>query len=415
MRLRWILPLLSMALASAFVPVSLAEDHPAASAPAPAPDVQAPPAPAPAVQAPPANPEAKRAARMLVEEGLRASHASEIFSDLRRTLREVYIPSVRDLIEGSTPGVPPPDPKATAALAKLLTFLDYAHKAGDELDVALTENREAMISDTAEEIARTAQPGEIEELRKALELPAVRKAFDTVYAMSKLVTGFSYEDSRTFARFSAWAKGQNIAWDEALHGLEPGNGKPVPSAQKMVKAQALVNDLYAASHADEMAADVSRFVREVYAGTAPMSDQERQELILQAQQWEFRYNMQKAVALAAAPSVLASTLTEEQLEAVHKFVRSPAFAKLFDLVRNTVKAGTALTKEEALEAQKAARELEEKARERERSTGEQDRIEKEWNALAEKWANTIRDRISPDTRTGLDRALEDLQREDTPL
>ena len=421
MRLRWILPLLSMALASAFVPLSMAEDKPGAPAPAAAPDVQAPPAPpaspapAPAIQAAPANPEAKRAARMLIEEGLRASHAATIFSDLRRSLREVYIPSIRDSIEGNTPGVPPLDPKTAAALAKVLTVMDYARKAGDELDVALTENREAMISDAAEQLAKTAQPGEIEDVRKALDLPAVRKAFDALYAMSKLLTGFTYEDSRTFARFSAWTKAQNIAWEQALRGLEPGSGKPVPSAEKIAKAQALVNDVYSASHADEMVADVSRFVREVYAGTAPIGDKERQELIQQAQQWEFLYNMQKALALAAAPSVLAATFSDEQLEAMHKFVRSPAFAKLFNLVRDTVKAGTALTKEEALEAQKAVKELGEKAQERERNAGEKDRIEKEWNALAEKWTNIIKNRISPKTREGLERALEDLQREDTPL
>lgn len=403
MRLRWILPALLMMCAGAFAPVSLAQDKPTA-------EVQAP-----AANAPAPNPEVKQAARALIEEGLKASHAAEIFRDLRKTLAEVYIPAVRDLIQGSTPGVPPPDAKTAAALAKVLTFMDYARKAGDELDVALAENRDAMISDAAGQIAKTAELAEIADIRKALDLPAVHKTLDAVYAMTKLVTGFSYEDSRTFSGFSAWAQQQDLDWEHALPGMGPGAGKPVPSKQKMAKAQAFVNDLLAVSHADEIAADVSRFMREVYAETAPMSEEDREELIQQVQQYEFLYNMQKAVVLAAAPSVVAATLSDDQLAVMHKFVRSPAYAKLFDLVRDAVKAGTALTKEDVLEAQKSFKDLEDKAQKHERSAEEQDKAQAEWDALIEKWTNTLKDRISPDTRSGFDRSLEDLQSEDAPI
>ena len=157
-----------------------------------------------------ADPQVKQAARGLIEEVLKITHAADIFGDLRRTLREVYIPGVRDFVMGNTPGVAAPDPKTAAAAAKVLTFMDYARKAGDELDVALSENREAMISDVAEQMAKTAKAADIDDVRATLKLPAVTKGLDALYAVSKLLTGFSYEDSRTFSAFSAWASRQDL-------------------------------------------------------------------------------------------------------------------------------------------------------------------------------------------------------------
>lgn len=394
MRFRWILSVLFMALVMSVTPLSLAQDQPAV-------ETQA-------------DPEVKQAARGLIVEVLQASHAAEIFSDLRRTLREVYIPAVRDLVVGNTPGVPAPDPKTAAALAKLLTLLDYSSKAGDELDVALSENREAMISDVAAQVAKTAKAADINDIRAALKLPAVTKGLDAFYAISKLLTGLSYEDSRTFSGFSAWASRQDFDLQQAFPG-SPQNSLTVPSKQKIAKAQALVNDLVSISHIDEMVTDANRFVGEVYAETAPMREEDRQELREQAQQFEFLYNVQKAVVLAAAPSVVAAALSDQQLAVMHGFVRSPAFAKLCDLLRHAVKAGTAFTKEDILEAQKSFEALENKAKAQERGTAEQDKVKAEWDALTEKWTEILKNRISPETRSGFEQAIEDLQDEGSPI
>ncbi len=394
MRFSWLLPALFMAFAASLAPLSLAQDQPPV-------ETQA-------------DPEVKQAARGLIEEVLQASHAAEIFSDLRRTLREVYIPAVRDLVVGNTPGVPAPDPKTASALAKVLTLLDYSRKAGDELDVALSENREAMISDAAGQIAKTAKAVEIDDIRAALKLPAVTKGLDAFYAISKLLTGLPYEDSRTFSGFSAWANSQDFDLQRVMPG-SPQNGLTVPSKQKIAKAQALVNDLLSISHIDEMVADANRFVGEVYVETAPMSEEDRQELREQTQQFEFLYNVQKAVVLAAAPSVVAAALSDQQLAVVHGFVRSPAFAKLFGLLRNAMKAGTAFTKEDILEAKKSFEALENKAKAQERSAAEEDKVKAEWDALTEKWTEIIKNRISPETRSGLEQAIEDLQDEGSPI
>jgi hypothetical protein len=397
MRIRSVLLALFMGFAAGLAPASLAQDRPAAGAPEA-----------------PADTELKNAARGLIEDALKASHAAEIFADLRRTLREVYIPAFRDMVQGGMPGVPDPDAKTAAQLAKLLTVLDYVRKAGDELDVALSENREAMISDAAGQIAKTAKPFEIKDVQDALNLPVVRKGLDAFYAMTKLVTGFSYQDSRTFSEFSAWASRQNLDLQSALPGA-PSSGA-VPDKRKIAKAQALVNDLLLVSHVDEMVADVKRFVRDVYAETAPMSEEDRQDLRGQADQFEFLYNVQKSVALAAAPSVVAAALSDEQLAAMHGFVRSPAFAKAFDLLRDAVRAGTAFTKEDILEAQKAFEKLEKNAKLREKKDDEPDeRAKAEWDAMIEKWADIIGNRISPETRSGLERSIEDLKDESSPI
>ncbi len=413
MRFRSLLPAFLIAFAGAFAPAGIAQDK---LAPADKPIVQdKPPA---QVQA---DPQVKEAARGLIEEVLKFTHAADISSDLRRTLREVYIPALRDFVMGSTPGVPAPDPKSAAAVAKVLTFMDHARKAGDELDVALSENRDAMISDVAEQMAKTANAADIESIRAALKLPAVTKGLDAVYAVSKLLTGFSYEDSRTFTAFSAWASRQDFDLPKSFPGIPQltpdaqAGGEAVPSRHKVAKAQALVNDLLMISHIDEMVEDAHRFTRDVYVETAPMPGPEREALREQVNQFEFLYNLQKAIVLAAAPSVVAAAFSDEQLSVVHGFVRSPAFAKLSGLLRNAVKAGTAFTKGDVLEARKSFEDLEKKAKGEERSTAEEDRIKAEWDALADKWTKILKKRVSPETREGLERSLGDLKEEGLPI
>ena len=196
------------------------------------------------------DPQAKRAAQNLIEEALGLSHAAEIFDDLRRTLRDVYIPVMRGLVQGDYPGAPEADVASASALAKMLTFMDYLRKAGDELDVALSEYRGAMLSDFSEQMAKAANASEIADARRLFDLPATRKTLDAAYAMSKLVTGFSYEDSRTFSEFSAWARSLNLDITQVMPGNNGNSSKPVPSGRKVLKAQAFMNDLVRISHLD---------------------------------------------------------------------------------------------------------------------------------------------------------------------
>ena len=199
MRLKIVISSLLVALAVGVAGVGLAQDKP--------PQEQA------AV-----DPQAKRAAQNLIEEALGLSHAAEIFDDLRRTLRDVYIPVMRGLVQGDYPGAPEADVASASALAKMLTFMDYLRKAGDELDVALSEYRGAMLSDFSEQMAKAANASELADARRLFDLPATRKTLDASYAMSKLVTGFSYEDSRTFSEFSTWARSLNLDIAQVMPG-----------------------------------------------------------------------------------------------------------------------------------------------------------------------------------------------------
>ncbi len=125
--------------------------------------------------------------------------------------------------------------------------------------------------------------------------------------------------------------------------------------------------------------------------------------------------MQKAVVMAAAPSVVAATLTDEQLAMLQGFVRSASFGKLCGLLRNSVKAGTAFTKDDILEAKKSFEDLEKQAKGQERNAAEEDKVKAEWDALTDKWTEILKNRISPETRSGLERALEELKDEGAPI
>jgi len=359
------------------------------------------------------DPQAKRVAQSLIEEGLRLSHAAEIFDDLRRTLRDVYIPVMRGLVQGDYPGLPEADAADASALAKMLTLMDYVRKAGDELDVALSEYRGAMLSDFSEQMAKAANASEIADARRLFDLPATRKTLDASYAISKLLTGFSYEDSRTFSEFSAWARTLNLDISQVMPGSNNNGSKPVPSGRKVLKAQAAVNDLIRISHLDEMVADAECFARDVYAETIPASPEEREKLRSDIGQYQFMYNIQKAVVIGIAPSVVAASLTDEQLETLTGYVHSPAFVKAFDLLRDAVKSATAYTKEDILEAQKAFKDLDEKSKLR--SPEEREKAKAEWSALIDRWTEKLKEKISPETRQGLEQSLDDLQLRDAPM
>ncbi len=358
------------------------------------------------------DPQAKRVAQGLIEEALGLSHAAEIFDGLRRTLRDVYIPVMRGLVQGDYPGAPEADVATASALAKMLTFMDYLRKAGDELDAALSEYRGAMLSDFSEQMAKAANASELSDARRLFDLPATRKTLDAAFVMSKLVTGFSYDDSRTFSEFSAWARGLNLDITQVIPGNQDRT-KPVPSGRKVLKAQAFMNDLMRISHLDEIVADAEGFARDVYAETVPASPEEREKLHRDIEQYAFMYNLQKAVVIGIAPSVVAASLTDEQLETLTGYLHSPAFAKAFDLFRDAVKSATAYTKEDILEAQKSITDLDEKSKLR--NPEEREKAKAEWSALIDKWTEKLKEKMSPETRQGLEQSMDELQLRDVPM
>ncbi len=360
------------------------------------------------------SPEAKHLAESLIDDALQASRIPEIYADLRATLRDVYLPMLRDAVQGDLPGAPAPDSKTAAMIAKAYTFLNYVRRAGDELDGALTENRQTMISDAATIIARSAGAAEINDVRALVRLPAVRKGFDAFYALTRLVTGLTYQDSRSLSEFSAWVQGLNLDVSQTFQN-GPGSPGTLPSQHKVAKAQVLFNDLFKISHLDDIVADIKRFVRDVYAETAPLSETERRDLKDQIDQLEFAYNLQKSITLAAAPSLIAAALTDEQLATADAFVHSAACAKVFNLVYDFVKAATAFTKEDITAAQGALEDLDRKSKLREKSEEDREKISEDWKAFWDKWSERLKNRLSPETRSGLEKSFEALETLDEPI
>lgn len=352
----------------------------------------------------------ERAARDLVVEALPASRVPEIYQDLRRTLREVYLPAMRDAAYGNVPGLPAPDPKMAEAVAKLMTLLTYALKASDELEPVLAAERDAMVSDAGVLLAKHSKLTEIDNLREMLRMTAARKSFDTVYAASRLVTGFNHDETRSMQEFSAWA---SQAAARATNGAmqQPEGGTPSP--EKVAKAQALVNDLLRVSRIEDMAADAIRFAREVVLPVAPGTEEERADLKAQIDQYEFNYNMQKGMMVAAAPALIAQFATDEQLGKLHDFVRSPACAKTFQLLYDVVRAATAFTVPDL----KTVIEFGEKANAsgdlNPRTPEQEAAAEADWEALRQKWSDKLMASLSPETRDGLERSIKALEAMDT--
>ena len=125
------------------------------------------------------------------------------------------------------------------------------------------------------------------------------------------------------------------------------------------------------------------------------------------------YNLQKAVVAGMAPSIVAASLTDGQLETLTGYLHAPAFAKAFDLLRDAVKSATAYTKEDILEAQKAIKDLDEKSKLR--SPEEREKAKAEWTALVDKWTQKLKAKISPETQQGLQQSLDELQLRESPM
>ncbi len=340
--------------------------------------------------------ERERAARDLIVEALPASRAPEIYGDLRRTLRDVYLPVMRDMVDGKVPGAEA-DPLTADTMRKLVAFLTYALRASDDMDGTLNASRDAMISDAALTLAKHSSQDEINATRELLRMPAARKGGDTIYAVSRLLTGFTYEETRSSYEFSDWA--QELATNIVAGKVKPDNS--LPSPEKVAKAQAVVADLVRISRIDDMAADIFRFLRGVVLVAAPPTDEERTKFRAQLDQYEYNYNMQKAVLLAMAPSMLASSLSDKDLDKLHDYVRSPAVAKTFVLFQDVVRAGTSFTAEDVQSLVSFAQEQEKKRTMQPRSPEEQAAISAEWNVLADKWSATLTAGVSPEAREGL--------------
>jgi hypothetical protein len=347
--------------------------------------------------------EREAVARELIAEALPASRMPEIYDELRVTLHNVYLPVMHEIASGKIPSGLPADPKFTQIIVKLVGFMDFVVKASDEVDPFIKSSREEMIADVAQLMAKHMSSEELENVRAMLKLKATQKSFDALYTTSKAITGYTIDEVREWQIFSGWLNGFIMQ----MAGGQPPVANATPTPTQLQKAQAIVTDLMSISHVDEMVADGVRFAREVVVKSVPAEAQPT--LSAQIDQFEFTYNMQKSVVVAAIPTALAQVMKDDDLEKVHTFMKTSGFTKTFTLLQNIEKSVTAYTLDDITAAKTFFEEMEKKGKMRERTAEQKAAAEADWNALGEKWGGKFMNAVSPATREGLMKSLAELQ------
>lgn len=353
-----------------------------------------------------------RALADFISRALAPSRLPEIYADLRRAVGEVYLPALRDTLDGGTSDQPDFDEEDIVTFKAVADFLEYSLKASNELEPFLSDNRDAIILDFATLQAKYTSSAEIEALSELLELPAMRKIFNTLYAASRLVTGYSYDDMRSYYTQSAWLNDLSSSLAD-----NPGLGpeKQPPSAEKIAKAGALITDLFRVSRLDEMVQDIVRFAKDVQSEANLALEDEDTDVKSQIEWLEFFYNLQKSIAMSAGPSMLATLFTDEQLNQLHLFILSPVTTKTFGFVHETVRSATSLTPQDIRALKRFSEKAEQEGLFLKRPPDEQAQLRQEIDALAAIWRDRAWEYLTPETREGLVQAIERLEqiRKDT--
>jgi hypothetical protein len=362
--------------------------------------VVSPPKSATAVEVPALSAKEKRLVSLL-EETFHASRTPQMYADLRYAFGQLYLPVMKQKLAESNPQA---DAEALEGLRLAVPFVEASLRAAEELEPALEEYRSAMFADVAALLARHMSEEEIAMAERMLRTPAARKSFNVVYAFSRLMTGYSSEDIRESQQLSDWMT--ELKFNFSQNPLADKDAPP-PPRERVSKAEALVTDFLRISRIDDMVADIVRFVRDVALQAEALKNEERESIQVGLQQFEFFYNLGKSMAVAVAPSGLASALNDEQLGKLHLLILSPVMSKTFGLLHNVVREATSYTKQDISEFRALADEAEKlKADD---SPEKQAQMEREWQQLVETWSERLRSRLSPETRAALESALADLQ------
>jgi hypothetical protein len=350
--------------------------------------------------------EKERQLREMISEALPASRLPEIYADVRRVMRDAYLPSMRDAAKGDTAGKPEFDAEVMQHIGKIISLLHYTLRAADEAEPFINQHRDEIIADIARLQAQYLTLAEIQALGELLDLPAMRKAFNTIYAATRLVTDYSYQELRSYYQMTAWFRDLNISAENNPFTKPDARA---PSPDLVSKAQGVVNDFLRVSRVDEMVAKVTRFMRDVPLQTDLIPEAQREEMRAGLEKFEFFYNLQKSMMLAVGPSALAAVMNREQLEKLHLLVLAPVTAKSFRLIDEIVREATSFSKEDVTAVQKFADDAKQKGLFKERTAEDKARMEAAGRALAEAWGERIKGSLTPETREGLDRSIQAME------
>jgi phage-related protein len=342
----------------------------------------------------------KRQIADLVNRAIPASRFPEIYADLRYAVREMYLPTFRDLL--NDPKTAEADPESVRKLSAIVPLLEFGTRAAQEFDQASANYREALVEDIASLQAKYLSGDDIRFIGEALDAAATRKAFNAVYAFSRFLTGYDQEDIRSSREMTTWMKGWTVPPNAGANPFMPGG--QVPTREKVAKAEAIISDLMRIARVDEVVSEIIGFMRNVVLEVETLKPEEIAAVRTGVEQFEFYYNLLKPMALAAMPSGLAAMLNDEQLGQYHRMILSPVMAKSFNLLHAFVREATSFSKQDIKEFRLLA-EKGEKAKETARLSPEDEaRMNAEWEALGGKWRERFMSSLTPETREGLEKA-----------
>lgn len=344
--------------------------------------------------------EKQRLAVSLIEQTVDLARVEQIYSELRHTMRELYLPYqesfIQKLEERNT------DPKQIHNARVFSRFLSLVLTASDELEPVWEGRRDEIIADYAAVFAKHLSPEKLALIEEGLQTAAARKISNIFYAYSRIITGYDKADFQSFEEASELILDLDLEFKE--NAFDPQKGPP-PSPERVKKAGAIITDMIRISRFDEMVRDIIDFGNNTLLKLDSLSPTERQEIQSGLQQLEFYYNLGKSMAVAVFPSALATAGELEDLDKLHRIILLPVVSKGFDLFRNLVREGTSFTPHD-LEKLKDLGERAEKIEDA--NPIDSAKLEEELDVLAEKWAETFSNSLKPETRLGLEQVTEEL-------
>jgi hypothetical protein len=344
--------------------------------------------------------EKQRLAAQLIEQTLTIARIEDIYGELRTVARELYLPYYEAFpLKLRERGADPDQIEKAVAFAR---FLSYAVTASDELEPVLERRRDEIIADYAAVVARHMSNEQLDLIEEALQTPAARKLGNVVYAYSRIVTGYNKADFRSLDDVVNLALDMDIELGD--NPLEPGDGPP-PSPESVDTAGAIVADLLRVSRFDDIVADIVAFGNNTVLKLDSLDASERTEIRKGLQQVQFYYNLGKSMAVAVAPSALANSASLEDLDKLHRIVLAPIVSKSFDLIYDLVRESTSFSAFD-LNTMKRLGDRGEQLEDLE--PGDKKQAEEEFEAVGEKWAEILKDKLTPETRLGLERSIDEL-------
>jgi hypothetical protein len=344
--------------------------------------------------------EKQRLAERLIEQTLTIARIDDIYAEIRNAVRALYLPYYegfpRKLRERGA------DPDQIEKAEAFTRFLNYAVTASDELEPVLERRRDEIIADYAAVFARHMSNEQLDLVEEALQTPAARKLGNIVYAYSRILTGYNRTDFRSLDEVVDLALDLDIKLGD--NPLEPGDGPP-PSPESVDKAGAIVADLLRVSRFDDIVADIVAFGNNTVLKLDSLEASERTEIRNGLQQIQFYYNLAKSMAVAVVPSALANSASLEDLDKLHRIVLAPIVSKSFDLIYDLVRESTSFSAFD-LNTMKRLGDRGEELEELE--PGDKKQAEEEFEAVGEKWAEILKDSLTPKTRLGLERSIDEL-------